>query len=72
VPGAPLAPMLRTNVYHNAVAPRQRQLAALASYLIAAEAALRAHPTARMLAGEVAWTPPEGAWKRALCENSKD
>jgi cytochrome b pre-mRNA-processing protein 3 len=56
---APLAPMLRTNVYHNAAAPSQRQLAALASYLIAAEAALRVHTSARMLAGDVAWAPPE-------------
>ena len=61
VPGAPLAPMLRTNVYHNAAAPSQRQLAALAGYLMAAEAALRAHASARVLAGDVAWAPPEGA-----------
>jgi cytochrome b pre-mRNA-processing protein 3 len=61
VPAAPLAPMLRTNVYHNAVAPSERQLAALAGCLIAAEAALRAHPTARMLAGNVPWVPLERA-----------
>jgi cytochrome b pre-mRNA-processing protein 3 len=71
VPGAPLAPMLRTNVYHQAVAPSERQLAALASYLIAAEAALRAHPTARMLAGNVAWVPLHGARDRVPCANSK-
>ena len=72
LPGASLAPMLWTNVYHNAAAPSPRQLAALASYLIAAEAALRAHATVCVLAGDVAWVPPEGAWERALCENSKD
>jgi cytochrome b pre-mRNA-processing protein 3 len=71
VPGAPLAPMLRTNVYHNAVAPSRRQLAALADYLLAAEAALRAHASARVLAGDIAWVSPEGADDRALCENSK-
>ena len=72
VSGAPLAPMLRTNVYHNAAAPSRRQLAALASYLITAEAALRAHPSARMLAGDVAWAPPEGPGDQALCEKPID
>ena len=71
VPGAPLAPMLRTNVYHNAAAPSPRQLAALAGYLIAAEAALRAHASARVLAGDIAWAPPEGATRPAPRENSK-
>jgi cytochrome b pre-mRNA-processing protein 3 len=69
VPGAPLAPMLRTNVYHNAPAPSQRQLAALATYLLAAEAALRAHSTVRVLAGDVVWPPPDEARDRAICAN---
>jgi cytochrome b pre-mRNA-processing protein 3 len=71
VPGAPLAPMLRTNVYHNAAPPSRRQLAALADYLLAAEAALRAHAGARVLAGDIAWASPEGGDDPALCESSK-
>jgi cytochrome b pre-mRNA-processing protein 3 len=71
VPAAALGPMLRTNVYHNAVAPSERQLAALASYLIAADAALRAHPTARMLAGDLAWAPLERACDQVPQANSK-
>jgi cytochrome b pre-mRNA-processing protein 3 len=71
VPAAPLGPMLRTNVYHNAVAPSERQLAALVGYLTAADAALRAHPTARMLAGNVAWAPLERACHQALQANRK-
>jgi cytochrome b pre-mRNA-processing protein 3 len=70
VPGAPLAPMLRTNVYHNAGPPSPRQLAALADYLLAAEAALRAHASACVLAGDIAWASPEGADGPALRENS--
>jgi cytochrome b pre-mRNA-processing protein 3 len=68
-PGAPLGPMLRTNVYHGAAAPSQRQLAALTGYLMAAEAALRAHATTRVLAGDVAWAPPERASDQARCGN---
>jgi cytochrome b pre-mRNA-processing protein 3 len=70
VPVAPLAPMLRTNVYHNA-SPGQHQLTALASYLLAADAALRVQPSARVLAGDIAWASPEGALGQALRENSK-
>jgi cytochrome b pre-mRNA-processing protein 3 len=70
VPAAPLGPMLRTNVYHNAIAPSERQLAALASYLIAAEEALRAHPTVRMLAGDIDWAPLERACDQAVQANS--
>jgi cytochrome b pre-mRNA-processing protein 3 len=71
VPAGPLGPMLRTNVYHNAVAPSERQLAALASYLIGADAALRANPTARMLAGDIAWAPLERACDLAFQANGK-
>jgi cytochrome b pre-mRNA-processing protein 3 len=71
VPGAPLAPMLRTNVYHNAAPPSRHQLAALAGYLSAAEAALRAYTSARVLAGDIAWASLEEARGQAPCENSK-
>jgi cytochrome b pre-mRNA-processing protein 3 len=72
VPGAPLAPMLRTNVYHGALTPSESQLAALASYLVAAEAALRAHTTVGMLAGDIAWVLPEATRDQAEYENSED
>ena len=72
-PGAPLAPTLRTNVYHGALTPpSESQLAALASYLVAARAALRAHTTVGMLAGDIAWVPAEAARDQAECDNSKD
>ncbi len=71
VPGAPLAPMLRTNVYPGALTPSESQLAALASYLIAAEAALCARTTGRVLAGDVAWVPAGEARDSTLYENSK-
>jgi cytochrome b pre-mRNA-processing protein 3 len=57
-PGAPLATMLRTNVYHGGAAPSPDQVDVLVSYLLAAEAALRAQPTEHLLAGRVAWAPP--------------
>jgi cytochrome b pre-mRNA-processing protein 3 len=57
-PRAPLAPMLRTNVYHGGAAPSPHQLDALARYLLAVEAALRAQANGRLLAGEVAWAAP--------------
>jgi cytochrome b pre-mRNA-processing protein 3 len=57
-PRAPLAPMLRTNVYHGGAVPSPHQLDALARYLLAVEAALRAQASGRLLAGEVVWTLP--------------
>ncbi len=57
-PRAPLAQMLRTNVYHGGAAPSARQLNALVSYLLTAEAALRAQATEHLLAGQLDWAPP--------------
>jgi cytochrome b pre-mRNA-processing protein 3 len=68
---APLAPMLRTNLYHNAAPPSRDQLAALAGYLSAAEAALRASASARVLAGDIAWASPEEVRDQAHCDNGK-
>ena len=58
-PRAPLAAILRTNMYHGGSAPSPHQLDVLVSYLLAAEAALRAHATGHLLAGDVDWAPPE-------------
>jgi hypothetical protein len=52
--------MLRTNVYHGGAAPSVHQLNALVSYLLSAEAALRAQATEHLLAGRLDWVPPEG------------
>jgi cytochrome b pre-mRNA-processing protein 3 len=60
-PSAPLAPMLRTNVYHGGPAPGPHQVDALVGYLLAAEGALWAQPTERVLAGEVDWVMPGAA-----------
>ena len=60
-PRAPLAAMLRTNVYHGGRAPSPHQLDGLVSYLLAAAAALRAHATGRLLAGDIDWAPPEAS-----------
>jgi cytochrome b pre-mRNA-processing protein 3 len=57
-PRAPLAQMLRTNVYHGGPAPGAHQLDALVSYLLTAEAALRAQATEHLLAGQLDWVPP--------------
>ena len=70
-PRAPLTPMLRTNVYHGGAAPSPHQLDALASYLLAVEAALCAQASGRLLAGEVGWAPPEGPPAQTLCESTK-
>jgi cytochrome b pre-mRNA-processing protein 3 len=62
-----LRPMLRTNVYHGGAAPTERQLDALVSYLVAADAALRGQPAASLLAGRPRLVDPGGsgniAWK---------
>jgi cytochrome b pre-mRNA-processing protein 3 len=58
-PRASLAPMLRTNVYHGGARPTPHQVDALVGYVLAAEAALRAQVTERLLAGELDW-PPRG------------
>jgi cytochrome b pre-mRNA-processing protein 3 len=58
VPAAPLAPMLRTNVYHGGTAPGARQLDALASYVIAAERGLREQRVEDLLAGQARWVAP--------------
>jgi cytochrome b pre-mRNA-processing protein 3 len=60
-PSAPLAPMLRSNVYQGGAAPRPHQVDALAGYLLAAEAALRTQSTELLLVGQVDWIPPEAA-----------
>jgi cytochrome b pre-mRNA-processing protein 3 len=57
-PSAPLAPMLRTNIYHGGPAPSPDQLDALVSYLLIAEAALRTQASEHLLAGRVDWAPP--------------
>jgi hypothetical protein len=67
VPAAPLAPMLRTNVYHGGVAPGTQQLEALASYLIAAEHGLRRQTIEDLLGGQARWMEPQPV---ALCENN--
>ena len=58
VPAAPLAPMLRTNVYHGGIAPGARQLDALAGYVVAAERGLRGQRSEDLLAGQARWVPP--------------
>jgi cytochrome b pre-mRNA-processing protein 3 len=57
-PAAPLEPMLRTNVYHGGGAPGARQLAALASYVIAAERGLSGQRIEDLLAGQARWVAP--------------
>jgi cytochrome b pre-mRNA-processing protein 3 len=57
-PPAPLAQMLRTNVYHGGPAPSPRQLEALVRYLLTAEATLRAQAAEHLLAGRLDWVPP--------------
>jgi cytochrome b pre-mRNA-processing protein 3 len=58
VPAAPLAPMLRTNVYHGGAAPTPEQLDALAGYVVMAEHGLRAQMIEELLAGQAQWVPP--------------
>jgi cytochrome b pre-mRNA-processing protein 3 len=58
VPAAPLAPMLRTNVYHGGTAPDARQLDALVSYVVAAERGLRRQRLEDLLAGQARWVTP--------------
>jgi cytochrome b pre-mRNA-processing protein 3 len=69
-PDAPLAQMLRTNVYHGGTAPSPHQVAALVSYLLAADAALRTQPTERLLAGQLDWAPPGGATSKTTSEET--
>jgi hypothetical protein len=59
-PPAPLAPMLRSSVYHGGAVPGLDQVDALAGYLLTVEAALRTQASGRLLAGEVGWASPEG------------
>ena len=59
MPAAPLAPMLRTNVYHGGKAPAAQQLDALVSYVVAAEHGLRAQAVEDLLAGRARWRAPE-------------
>jgi cytochrome b pre-mRNA-processing protein 3 len=58
-PDGALRAMLRTNVYHGGVPPSERQLDGLVRYLIDADAALRAQPGASLLAGRLAFVPPQ-------------
>jgi cytochrome b pre-mRNA-processing protein 3 len=60
IPEGKLAQMLRTNAYHGGAAPSPHQVDALAGYVLAAEAALRAQATEDLLAGQVEWVPLEG------------
>jgi hypothetical protein len=50
--------MLRTNVYHGGGAPGARQLAALASYVVAAERGLSGQRIEDLLAGQARWVAP--------------
>jgi cytochrome b pre-mRNA-processing protein 3 len=59
-PEGKLAQMLRTNAYHGGAAPSSHKVDALAGYVLAAEAALRAQATEDLLAGQVEWVPLEG------------
>lgn len=70
VPAAPLAPMLRTNVYHGGTAPDAQQLEALASYVVAAEHGLRGQTIEDLLAGQAGWVAPEDGPRVARCENN--
>ena len=56
--GAPLAPMLRTNVYHGGAAPSPHQVDALVGYVETAAAGLQAQPIEHLLAGRIDWPPP--------------
>jgi cytochrome b pre-mRNA-processing protein 3 len=58
VPAAPLAPMLRTNVYHGGTAPGAGQLDALVGYVVAAERGLREQTIENLLAGQARWLAP--------------
>ena len=69
-PRAPLAPMLRTNVYHGGPAPSPRQVDALVSYLLTAEAALRAQASEHLLAGRVDWAPLGGPTSETSSERT--
>jgi cytochrome b pre-mRNA-processing protein 3 len=69
-PRAPLAEILRTNAYHGGAAPNLHQVDALASYLLAADAALRAQASEHLLAGQVDWVPPEGAARKTSGEDT--
>jgi cytochrome b pre-mRNA-processing protein 3 len=69
-PEASLAQMLRTNAYHGGAAPSPHQIDALASYLLAAEAALRTQATEHLLAGQVHWVPPESPKRKTSSEDT--
>jgi cytochrome b pre-mRNA-processing protein 3 len=61
VPAAPLAPMLRTNVYHGGKPPAAQQLDALVRYVAAAEHGLQGQAVEDLLAGRARWQVPEDA-----------
>jgi cytochrome b pre-mRNA-processing protein 3 len=69
-PRAPLAQILRTNAYHGGAVPSPHQVDALACYLLAADAALRAQPSEHLLAGHVDWVAPEGAQRKTSSEDT--
>jgi cytochrome b pre-mRNA-processing protein 3 len=54
-PRTQLGQILRTNAYHGGIAPSAHQVDALASYLLASDAALRAQASEHLLAGHVDW-----------------
>jgi cytochrome b pre-mRNA-processing protein 3 len=69
-PDASLTQTLRTNAYHGGAAPSPQQVNALASYVLAAEAALRTQATEHLLAGQVDWVPPEGPKSQTSSEET--
>jgi cytochrome b pre-mRNA-processing protein 3 len=69
VPAIPLAPMLRTNVYHGGPPPGADQVAALAGYLVAAEHRLCGQTLEDLLAGRARWVPPGAGEEVTPCEN---
>ena len=71
-PAGSLRAMLRTNVYHGGPSPSERQLDALAGYLVAADEALRAHSAASLLAGQLRLVPPQVPMGETAATNGRD
>lgn len=71
-PSAPLAPMLRTNVYHGGAAPALDQVETLASYVLAAEGGLRAQSSEHLLAGRARWVSPTVSGRGAGADRRAD
>jgi cytochrome b pre-mRNA-processing protein 3 len=71
-PAGPLRAMLRTNVYHGGAPPSERQLEALAGYLMATDEALWAHSAASLLAGRLRLVPPQEPMGEAAATAGSD